>query len=167
MYWVWQKESRRPSWDEYFMMIAQISATRSTCNRGPKQLFVDRSGTGAVIVSPDRRKLSIGYNGSPPSHPHCDDEGHLMVDGHCVRTIHAEENAIINCAFDTYGCSIYTTTVPCYDCAKRIVSAGIKSLFYLDDYESRYSMTCDSLKCLERSSVDVKRIPRDLYLCTT
>ena len=74
----------RPSWDEYFMQIAQVVATRATC---------DRRHVGAVIVR-DRTILSTGYNGSIRGLPHCDEVGHLMEDGHCVRTVHAEANAV-------------------------------------------------------------------------
>ena len=79
---------RRPSWDDYFMGITQQVAKRSTC---------DRARVGAIIVK-DRRILTTGYNGSPAGLPHCDEIGHLMVDGHCVRTLHAEQNAIIQAA---------------------------------------------------------------------
>ena len=83
--------TQRVSWDEYFMNIARTVATRSTCPRK----FV-----GAVIVR-DRTILSTGYNGSIRGMPHCDEVGHMMVDGHCVRTIHAEDNAIIQAAKPT------------------------------------------------------------------
>ena len=72
----------RPSWDDYFMDITFQVAKRSTC---------DRARVGAVIVK-DKRILTTGYNGSPAGLPHCDEIGHLMVDGHCVRTLHAEQH---------------------------------------------------------------------------
>ncbi|MCB0159778.1 MAG: dCMP deaminase, partial [Caldilineaceae bacterium] len=78
----------RPSWDEYFMDIAFTVAQRSTC---------DRAHVGCVLVR-DRRMLCTGYNGAPAGLPHCDEVGHLMIDGHCVRTLHAEQNAIIQAA---------------------------------------------------------------------
>ena len=78
----------RASWDEYFMSIAQVVATRSTC---------PRKYVGAVIVR-NRTILSTGYNGSIRGMPHCSDVGHMMEDGHCVATIHAEANAIIQAA---------------------------------------------------------------------
>src|SRR5690606_2744344 len=79
---------RRVGWDEYFMGIARQVASRSTC---------DRKHVGAVIVR-DRMILATGYNGSIRGIAHCDDEGHLMEDGHCVRTVHAEANAIVQAA---------------------------------------------------------------------
>src|SRR5215470_5595454 len=78
----------RASWDEYFMAIAREVSTRSTC---------DRKHVGAVIVR-DKMILTTGYNGSIRGLAHCDDEGHLMEEGHCVRTVHAEGNAIVQAA---------------------------------------------------------------------
>lgn len=111
----------RPSWDDYFMAIARIVATRSTC---------DRLRAGAVLVK-NKRIISTGYNGSPPGLPHCDDEaGHLMEEGHCVRTIHAEHNAILQAAAvsgqPTEGATLYALYSPCIHCAKYVVAAGIK-----------------------------------------
>ncbi|RME80683.1 MAG: dCMP deaminase [Caldilineae bacterium] len=119
--------SRRPSWDEYFMSIAVQVAKRSTC---------DRAHVGAVIVR-DRRILTTGYNGSPAGLPHCDDVGHLLVDGHCVRTLHAEQNAIIQAAYldvSVQGGTIYVTHQPCLTCAKMIINAGIRRVVYAGDY---------------------------------
>src|SRR5688572_32664369 len=99
--------SRRADWDEYFMRIAVDVSERSTC---------DRKHVGAVIVR-DRNILSTGYNGSVSGLPHCDDVGHLMENGHCVATIHAESNAIIQAAKHVTsidGASIYTTASPCW-----------------------------------------------------
>lgn len=117
------------------MMLAEIAATRSTCDRGPKQRFRRHRGTGACIASEDRRKVSLGYNGSVPGQPHCDDADHEMVNGSCVRTIHAEANAIINATFELRGAVIYTTTFPCYNCAKLIISIGITEVVYEHEYK--------------------------------
>lgn len=112
----------RPSWDDYFMTIARIVATRATC---------DRLHAGAVLVK-DKRIVSTGYNGSPPNLPHCDDSGHLLEDGHCVRTIHAEHNALLQAAViggtSTQGTTLYTMYSPCIHCAKYIVAAGVKRI---------------------------------------
>ncbi|NQU83419.1 MAG: dCMP deaminase [Parcubacteria group bacterium] len=114
-------EFYRPEWDDYFMAMARIVATRSTCNR---------LRAGAVLVK-DSRIISTGYNGSPPGLPHCDgEEGHLLEDGHCVRTIHGEHNAILQVAkisgSSTEGATMYMTYSPCIHCAKYIIAAGIK-----------------------------------------
>ncbi len=118
---------KRPSWDEYFMSIALQVAKRSTC---------DRANVGAIIVK-DRRILTTGYNGSPAGLPHCDDIGHLMVEGHCVRTLHAEQNAIIQAAY--HGVSVqestlYVTHQPCLNCAKMIINAGIRRVVFAGAY---------------------------------
>lgn len=117
----------RPSWDEYFSELAQVVAKRSTCNR---------RSVGAVLVR-DKRILTTGYNGSPPGLPHCTDAGCLMVDGHCVRAIHAEQNAIIQAALhgiDLRGATCYVTSSPCVHCSKMLIAAGIKRIVYLDAY---------------------------------
>ncbi len=120
----------RASWDAYFMGIATAVATRATC---------DRKHVGAVIVR-DRTILSTGYNGSIRGTEHCDDVGHMMVDGHCVRTIHAEMNAIIQAAGNGTaidGAMIYVTASPCWNCFKAIANAGIRRVafgeFYRDE----------------------------------
>src|SRR5687767_12780347 len=122
--------SRRADWDEYFMRIAVDVSSRSTC---------DRKHVGAVIVR-DRNILSTGYNGSISGMPHCDDVGHMMENDHCVATIHAEANAIIQAAkhgVNIDQSAIYTTASPCWSCFKLIANAGLKRVcfgeFYRDD----------------------------------
>jgi dCMP deaminase len=126
----------RASWDEYFMNVAREVATRATC---------DRKQVGAVIVR-DRCILASGYNGSVRGLEHCDEVGHMMEDGHCVRTIHAEANAIIQAA--RHGTSIdeagiYVTASPCWSCFKMLANAGIRRIvfgeFYRDERIFRYA----------------------------
>ncbi len=117
----------RASWDEYFMNIAREVATRSTC---------DRKHVGAVIVR-DKTILSTGYNGSVRGLGHCDEVGHMIVDGHCVRTIHAEMNAIIQAAKNgtaIEGAGIYVTASPCWSCFKSIANAGVRRIVYGEFY---------------------------------
>ena len=117
----------RPDWPNYFMDIAGRVAARSTC---------PRRAVGAVVVK-DRRILSTGYNGAPSGLPHCTDEGCLMVEGHCVRTLHAEQNAILQAAqfgVSTSGAEVYTTSSPCLNCAKMIINAGIIKVWYWEGY---------------------------------
>ena len=124
--------TERPSWDEYFMGICLEVAKRSTC---------DRARVGAIVVK-DKRILTTGYNGSPKGLDHCDDAGHLMANGHCVRTLHAEQNAIIQAALhgvSTAGSTIYVTHQPCLNCAKMIINAGIRRVVYSGPYPDQES----------------------------
>lgn len=120
--------SVRPSWDEYFMEIRKTVALRATCDRGK---------SGAVLVR-DKVILSTGYVGAPIGLPHCDEVGHLMktvydeqgnAKQHCVRTTHAEQNAIVQAAkrgVSIDGATLYCKMEPCLDCAKMIINSGIK-----------------------------------------
>lgn len=122
----------RRDWHSYFMHIATAVASRSTC---------DRKNVGALIVR-EKNILSTGYNGSIRSQPHCDDVGHDMINGHCVRTIHAEANAIIQAArhgANINGADIYTTASPCWECFKLIANSGIKRIFYGEFYREEKS----------------------------
>ena len=117
----------RASWDDYFMSIAQVVATRSTC---------PRKYVGAVLVR-NRTILSTGYNGSIRGMPHCTDVGHMMEDGHCVATIHAEANAIIQAArngVNIDGATVYVTASPCWICFKQLANAGIVRICYGEFY---------------------------------
>src|SRR3990167_5766298 len=123
--------SQRPSWDEYFLKIAEIVGSRSTC---------DRAHVGAVITR-NKVILSTGYNGAPRGLPHCDDAGHEIVDGHCIRTVHAEANAIAQAAKNGSAiavATIYTSASPCYDCFKLLINSGIIRVVYGEFYMSRY-----------------------------
>ena len=121
---------QRISWKNSLMNIAREVATRSTCSR---------KHVGAVIVR-DKTILSTGYNGSIKGLPHCDDAGCDMVDGHCVRTSHAEANAIVQAAKNGVGIDqskIYVTASPCYDCFKLIANAGINTIYYEEFYRDQ------------------------------
>lgn len=125
--------SCRKDWHNYFMAIAREVATRATC---------DRKHVGAVIVR-DKSILSTGYNGSIAGLPHCDEVGHLMQDGHCVRTVHAEANAIVQAAKHGVridGADLYTTASPCWDCFKLIAQSGIKRIFFGEFYREERSL---------------------------
>lgn len=127
---------KRPSWDEYFMEVRAAIAKRGSCDRGR---------TGAVIAK-DRQILSTGYVGAPVGLPHCDEVGHLFKDTihedgsrtkHCVRTCHAEINAIINAArrgVAIDGATIYCGLSPCRNCAMAIINAGIVRVLCLNKY---------------------------------
>jgi len=128
--------TRRVSWDRYFMNLAIQAATRSTC---------PRKHVGAVIVR-DKTILSTGYNGSLRGAPHCTDVGCLMENNHCVRTVHAEANALVQAAHNgvrVEGGEIYVTASPCFNCFKLIVNAGIRTVqygeFYRDEKVLRFA----------------------------
>lgn len=125
----------RPKWDDYFMAIARIIATRSTC---------DRLRAGAVLVK-DNRIISTGYNGAPPALPHCDGpEGHLMEEGHCIRTIHGEHNALLQAAkipgASTEGSTLYSTYGPCMHCSKYVVACGVKRVVFGKIYRAEQAI---------------------------
>lgn len=128
----------RPSWDEYFLEIMKMVGTRATCDRGR---------SGSVIVK-NKRILTTGYVGSPIGTKHCDEVGHEMhkvthEDGtetmHCIRTTHAEQNAIIQASrvgVSLEGATLYCSMTPCYVCAKMIINAGIVRVVCLNDYHA-------------------------------
>ena len=117
----------RPTWDEYFMEVARTIAKRATCDRG-------RSG---CVIAKNRQLLVTGYVGSPVGLPHCDDVGHLMkkvihdddsISQHCMRTVHAEQNAICQAAklgVALEGATVYCKMTPCRTCAMLIINSGI------------------------------------------
>ncbi len=129
---------KRPTWDEYFMMLAKLTASRSTCLSRP---------TGAVIVK-DRQILASGYNGSLPGEAHCTDEGKCFrrslkwpeaMKYDMCRSAHAEANAVALAAkkgVALEGASIYCTLEPCITCAKLIVMSGIVRVIYEHAYDS-------------------------------
>ncbi len=121
-------EYKRPSWDEYFMEVMDAISKRATCNRG-------RSG---CVIAKDNQLLVTGYVGSPVGLQHCDEVGHLMkkvihdddkITDHCVRTVHAEQNAICQAAKSGValdGSTLYCRMTPCRTCCMLIINCGIK-----------------------------------------
>lgn len=121
------ERKERPSWDEYFINIAHEVAKRATC---------DRAQVGCVLVR-EKRLLTTGFNGACSGLPSCDEVGHLMHNGRCVRTLHAEQNAIIQAALhgvSTQGSTAYVTHYPCILCAKMLINAGIQRVVYAVEY---------------------------------
>ena len=142
---------QRISWDEYFMAQSHLLSLRSTCSR---------LSVGATIVK-DKRIVSGGYNGSIKGDEHCIDVGCKVVEGHCVRTIHAEINAILQCSkfgVGTEGATIYVTHFPCLNCTKSIIQAGIKEICYSNDYRNNEY----ARELLEKSGVVVRKIDYDV-----
>jgi dCMP deaminase len=130
------------------MQIAVQVATRSTC---------DRKHVGAVIVR-DKTILSTGYNGSVRGMPHCDDVGHMMEDTHCIATVHAEANAIIQAAKNGTaidGADIYVTASPCWNCFKLIANSGIRRIFYLEFYRDERVLSVAAQAGIEMRQVSI------------
>ncbi len=144
---------KRPSWDDYFMQIAETVAKRSTCDRGKM---------GCIVVK-NKRILSTGYSGSPTGLPHCDEAGHLMhkilnadgtVSQHCVRTIHAEQNAITHAArhgISLDGGTLYCKVEPCRVCAMLIINVGIKRVVA----KKRYHRAQETRKMFKQAGVEL------------
>lgn len=144
----------RPSWDEYFMNIAKTVAERATCDRG-------RSG---CVIAKDKQILVTGYVGSPKGMPHCDEVGHQMKtvrheDGtetkHCVRTTHAEQNAIAQAAklgVAIGGATLYCKMTPCTTCAKMIINAGIERIIC----EKRYHAGGESEEMFKLAEIPIQ-----------
>ncbi len=117
--------SHRPDWDKFWFLIATMYTTRGTC---------DRLKVSCILVK-DKKLIGAGYNGAPSGLPHCDEVGHLLIDIHCERTLHAEENAVINAErSNIIGATAYVTATPCIRCAKLLVNAGVKEIKCLGKY---------------------------------
>ena len=148
--------SQRPSWDEYFLEMARVIASRSTCLR---------RSVGAILVR-DRRILATGYNGAPANLPHCSEVGCRREElgiasgerQELCRGLHAEQNAIIQGALhgvSVRGSVLYCTTQPCVICAKMLINAGVERIVYEGDYADELS-----LEMLREAGVELVRFSR-------
>ncbi len=138
----------RISWHQYFLAQSHLLSLRSTCTR---------LAVGATIVR-DKRIIAGGYNGSIAGGEHCIDNGCYVIESHCVRTIHAEMNAILQCAkfgVGTDHAEIYVTHFPCLQCCKAIIQAGIKTVYYANDYKNHPY----AIELFEKASVTVEKVP--------
>jgi len=143
----------RPNWDRYFLDLCEAVAKRATCDRGR---------SGCVIVK-DKRIMTTGYVGAPMGLPHCDEAGHDMrkvfdtngnVTQHCVRTLHAEQNAIIQAArfgIPLDGATLFCKMTPCRTCAMMIINAGIKRVVC----ERRYHADSDTIDMFKQAYVEL------------
>lgn len=141
----------RITWDQYFMSQSYLLKSRSTCQR---------LAVGAVVVR-EKRMIAGGYNGSVSGGVHCIDEGCYVVDGHCVRTIHAEMNALLQCSkfgVAAEGAEIYVTHFPCLHCTKAIIQAGINAVYYSEDYKNNPY----AIELLQQSGVRVQKVPIEM-----
>ncbi len=150
----------RPTWDEYFMELANAAAKRATCDRGR---------SGCVIVR-DKQVLVTGYVGSPTGLPHCDEVGHLLKktvheDGrettHCVRTVHAEQNAICQAAkrgIALEGSTLYCRMTPCRTCAMLIINCGIERVVC----EKKYHSGAESEAMFKEAGIELEFINNEV-----
>lgn len=153
----------RPNWDEYFVKIMDVVAGRVTCDRA-------RAGGGGCVIVKDKRILVTGYVGSPPGCSHCDEIGHEFkgkvhedgsITNHCVRTTHAEQNAICQAAklgVSIDGATLYCFMFPCYTCAKLIISSGIKRVVAVKDYHA----SSDSKRIFGEAGVDFELLNEEV-----
>lgn len=151
---------KRPSWDEYFIEICKAVRQRATCDRGRN---------GAVIVR-NKQILTTGYVGSPAGMPHCDEVGHIIkevkheggrITKHCLRTTHAELNAITQAAktgVSLNEATIYTLLEPCLHCAKAIVNSGIKRVVC----EKKYHDALEAQNIFENAGVELVYLTNEL-----
>lgn len=138
----------RTSWEEYFMHIAESISERGTC---------DRAYVGCVLVNKDNRIVSTGYNGSISGNPQCDEVGHVMREGHCIATIHAEMNALLYCAkegISVKNTTCYVTHFPCLNCTKSLIQAGIIKIYYRHGYR----MDEYAIELLEKNNIEYIKI---------
>lgn len=138
----------RITWNQFFMAQSHLLALRSTCTR---------LAVGATIVR-EKRTIAGGYNGSISGDEHCIEQGCYVIDNHCVRTVHAEMNALLQCAkygTPANGADLYVTHFPCLPCTKTIIQAGIKNVYYAKDYKNNPY----ALELFKKAGVHVEHIP--------
>ena len=147
------KKSNRPTWEEFWFTIALFYSTRGTC---------DRLKTACLLVDKNNRLLGAGYNGSLPGHPHCDEVGHLMVDGHCLRTLHSEVNAILHSTGDLEGAIAYMLGAPCIDCAKKLLAKKVKRILFSTPYDNKERGGDYVFELAKFQGAEVKQVDIDL-----
>ena len=138
---------KRIPWNQYFMLLAVLLSLISTC---------ERLSVGAILVR-DKRVIAGGYNGAVSGDDHCIDVGCYVVDGHCLRTIHAEMNAVLQCSkfgIPTDGAEIYVTDFPCLQCTKSLLQAGIKKIYYMRNYHNADY----AIRLLKRKKIAVEQV---------
>jgi dCMP deaminase len=142
-----RKKNKRPPWDEYFLQIADLVSSRATCRR---------LKVGAILVK-DRKIISTGYCGAPKKIPDCFEVGCLMRNDHCVRTVHAEVNTVAQAAYhgvSTKDSTLYANWLPCYNCAKVLVNAGVNKIVYREIYRS----DSETKKLLKQAKVQLIKL---------
>ena len=138
---------KRPNWDEYFLKLAMLASERATC---------PRMHCGCVLVK-NKNVIATGYNGSIPGDEHCDEAGCIVVDNHCVRTVHAEMNALAQAAKhgnSVEGATVYITNMPCTTCAKALIAAGVQRIVVFSDFHDTLA-----LQFFKKAHVKIDKLP--------
>lgn len=136
-------KTERVSRDAIYMGVAKLFATRSTCNR---------KAVGAVLVR-DNHILGTGYNGAARTLPDCLESGCLLEHNHCVRTVHAEVNAVLSAAYNgvsTKDSIMYSTARPCFRCMSFLINAGVKVVYYDEEYQDSFNMEVPDVIKIEK-----------------
>lgn len=149
-----KNKTTRPEWEEFWFSLALFYSTRGTC---------DRLRAACILVDKNKRLAGAGYNGSLPGDGHCDEIGHFISeDGHCIRTLHAEVNAILHSAGNLEGATAYVIGTPCVDCTKKLLSKGIKKILYTREYDNKsrggqyiFDLAKSQGAVLERCDIDL------------
>lgn len=144
-----QNKNKRPSWDEFWFTLALFYSTRGTC---------DRLRAACILVDKNKRLIGAGYNGSLPGEPHCDEVGHFMVDGHCLRTLHAEVNAILHSVGDLEGSTAYITGSPCIDCTKKLLSKKVKRILFCTPYDNQERGGKHIFELAKNQGAEIKKV---------
>jgi dCMP deaminase len=142
--------TERLAWDDFFILLATLYSSRGTC---------DRLRTACIVVK-NNRIVGAGYNGSVSGIQSCDEVGHLMVEGHCLRTIHGENNAINNSVADLEGATAYVVATPCFDCVKNLLQNGIKRIVCVGSYANSKGKPEAEVLC-ELKGVELRQISDD------
>lgn len=137
------KANDRPDWDTIFIVMAAVLSSRGTC---------DRLKTASILVK-DKRIVGAGYNGAVSGLENCDDVGHLMVENHCVRTLHGEHNAVLNAVADLKGATCYIIGTPCIDCTKVLLQEGITRIVHAGTYSNSKGMEHVRAWCNQKNVV--------------
>jgi dCMP deaminase len=140
---------KRPSWDELFIATAVLGSSRGTC---------DRLRTSCLLVK-DNKMVGAGYNGAVAGLKNCDEVGHLIIDNHCLRTLHGEQNALANAQCDLHGSTAYVIGTPCIGCVKELLQHGVTRIVYVGEYGNAAGAKYIKKLCRE------KKVTLNQFLC--
>ena len=146
-----EKEDTRLKWDDFFLLLSLIYSSRGSC---------DRLRVACILVK-DNKIVGAGYNGSVRGLPSCDEVGHLVIEGHCLRTIHSEKNAIYNSVADLKGAIAYINATPCIDCVKGLLQKGVEKIIYVGSYSNSKGSEDIQKLCSEGQKINMVQVSND------